>query len=112
MEDPAYFWDKPTHLYTLYSKLVCPRVSFPLVMTIFLIVFLQDQYLDIDSRVENVQEKLELPTTYWNLEHQHSAELMSWRLEWMIIIIIALELFLALLSKRFASCFVFSSTSR
>jgi uncharacterized Rmd1/YagE family protein len=78
-EDPAYFWDKPSSLYKIYKEV--------------------DEYLDIDDRVENVGEKIELPTSYWHLENQHSSELISWRLEKMIILIIALELVLAILSK-------------
>lgn len=59
--------------------------------------------MDLDSRVENVQEKLELPMSYWKLENDHAGELTSWRLEMMIIIIIFMELILAILSKRFVA---------
>jgi len=79
MESPSILWDKPHSLHELYSK-ICT-------------------YLDIDSRVEVVQQKLKLPTNYWTLENEHSTSIISWRLEKMIIWLILVEVIFQILSK-------------
>jgi len=79
MESPSFLWDQPHSLHELYLT-IC-------------------RYLDIDSRVDVVQEKLKLPTNYWTLENEHATSIFSWRLEKMIIWLILIEVLFQILAK-------------
>jgi len=79
MDSPSFLWDHPHSFHELYDT-IC-------------------SYLDIDSRVDVVQEKLKLPTNYWTLENEHARSIFSWRLEKMIIWLILIEVIFQILAK-------------
>eukprot|EP01124_Arcella_intermedia_P000092 TRINITY_DN1004_c0_g2_i1.p1 TRINITY_DN1004_c0_g2~~TRINITY_DN1004_c0_g2_i1.p1 ORF type:complete len:407 (+),score=108.57 TRINITY_DN1004_c0_g2_i1:53-1222(+) len=79
VEFPSILWEKENSFHELYHK-AC-------------------RYLDIDTRVEVVQKKMKLPTNYWMLENEHASSIISWRLEKMIIWLIAIEILFQVLGK-------------
>jgi len=79
LESPSFLWEKPNYAHQIYNK-TC-------------------RYLYIPSRVEIVQKKMDLPASFWTLENEQFTSNVGWRLEKMIIWLIAIEIFFQILEK-------------